>query len=69
MIVLGLLIFCSNSLVLALVCRTATDSLRQKANEQLQGQLSIALSTVSSSMTDITGLMVNLSTDGLAKYA
>lgn len=68
-IILGLLIFCSNSLVLTLVCRAATGSLRQEAYEQLQGQLSIALSTVSSSMDDITGLMVNLSTGSLAKFS
>ena len=61
MIALGLLIFCSNFLVLLLVCQTASSSLRQKAYEQLQRQLTIALSTVSSSMSDITDLMVNLS--------
>ena len=62
MVALGLLIFCSNLLVLVLVSRMATSSLRQKTYEQLQGQLTIALSTVSSTMEDITDLMINLST-------
>lgn len=62
MVAIGLLIFCSNLLVLLLVSRMATSSLRQKTYEQLQGQLTIALSTVSSAMDDITDLMINLST-------
>lgn len=57
----GLLIFCSNFLILLLVCQSTTDSLRQKTCEQVQGQLTISLSTVSSSVSDITKLMTTLS--------
>lgn len=66
---MGLLIFCSNLLILLVVFHTATSSLREETCEQLQGQLTIALSTVSSSVEDITDLMVNLSTTSdLADY-
>jgi two-component system sensor histidine kinase YesM len=62
MAAVGLLIFCSNLTILLLVSQEAYTSLRQKSCEQLQGQLTIALSTVSSSIEDIEELMVNLTT-------
>ncbi len=57
----GLLIFCSNFLILLLVCESTINSLRQKTCEQLQSQLTISLSTASSSVSDVTTLMTNLS--------
>lgn len=60
MISVGLLIFCSNLLILILVSRAATGSLRQKTIQQLQSQLTVSLSTVSSTMDDLTELMLYL---------
>lgn len=59
---MGLLIFCSNLLILLLVSRAATSSLIQKHYEQLQEQLTIALSTVTNSIDDVAELMVGLTT-------
>lgn len=59
---MGLLIFCSNLLILLLVSRAATSSLTQKNYEQLQEQLTIALSTVTNSIDDVAKLMVSLTT-------
>ena len=68
-LVLGLLIFCSNLFVLLLVCQAATSSLREEAYEHLQEQLTVALSTVENATGDITDLMITLSTADLAEYA
>ncbi len=59
---LGLLILCSNLLVLLLITHSSTRTLQQNAYEQLQGQLSIALSTVDRAVDDISDLMISLST-------
>lgn len=66
---MGLLIFCSNLLIMLLVSRAATSSLIQKNYEQLQGQLTIALSTVTNSIDDVAELMVSITTTSdLANY-
>lgn len=62
MISVGLLIFCSNLLILMLVSRSATGSLREKTTQQLQAQLTVSLSAVSSTIDDLTELMLSLST-------
>lgn len=59
---MGLLIFCSNLLIMLLVSRAATSSLIEKNYEQLQGQLTIALSTVTNSIDDVAELMVSITT-------
>lgn len=65
----GFLFFCSNLVILLLIGHMATSSLKQKACEQLQGQITITLSTMGGSISDITGLMVNLaSASDMADY-
>ncbi len=56
----GLLFFCSNLIMLILISRMASSSLEEKACEQLQGQLTITLSAMGSSISDITDLMISL---------
>ncbi len=65
----GFLFFCSNLFILLLIGHMVTSSLKQKACEQLQGQLTITLSAMGSSISDITGLMANLaSASDMADY-
>ncbi|MCI8584413.1 MAG: sensor histidine kinase [Lachnospiraceae bacterium] len=69
MMAVGLLFFCSNLAVLFLISHVATAVLKQKACDQLQGQLSVTLSVMDSSFSDITDLMVQLAlASDLADY-
>lgn len=69
MMSVGLLFFCSNLFMLFLISSVASSSLKQKSCEQLQGQLAITLSTMGSSINDITDLMVSLAlASDLADY-
>lgn len=61
MMSVGLLFLCSNLIMLVLISRMASASLEEKACEQLQGQLTITLSAMGNSISDITDLMVSLS--------
>ena len=70
MMAVGLLFFCFNLAVLLLISHVATATLKQKACEQLQGQLSVTLSVIESYFGDITDLMINLAlASDLADYA
>lgn len=54
---LGLLIFCSNLIILTGIYSTADSSLKRMAYNQLQSQLSVSVSTISSTIEDIGSLM------------
>lgn len=66
----GAMILVSNFFGLFFAARMAADSLRKKNLEQLQGQLAIILSTVTSSMDDTTNLMLDLvATSSIKSFA
>lgn len=70
MLSVGTLIFCSNLIIMLLVCRTSIVALRQKTYDQLQGQLSTSASIVNGTVDDVVSLMTNLtSTTYVRTYA
>lgn len=58
----AVMIFCSNFLILLVVCLVAVHSMKNQIQEQVQNQLTLTTSSVSGTINDIGKLMITMST-------